>query len=133
MKYIIDANIIFSALYKMESNAGRLLLMAIDDEVDLISTEHIEDELKRITRDKLHFSDEEIVEILGSLPVKWFEREIYADGMNDAMKKISDEGDASLLALAALSGYEIITGDREILLTDFKDVKIRRLKEAIDI
>jgi len=133
MRYLIDANILFSALYDLESNAGRLLTMAAEDKVVLISTQHVYLEMERITTAKLGFTREEAAEILKRLPVQWIERELYEDELKLALKAHPDEGDASLLACANLINCEIITGDKKLLGTKYRKVALRKLKETLDI
>jgi len=130
-RYLVDANILFSALYRMESNAGALLMKAIEGQVQLYSTENVFDEMKRIIHDELGFEKEEVDHVISSLPVDWIERDVYMEDLEEALREIDDEGDASLLSCAHLTGMEVITGDRKLLGVHYKDVKLTKLKRAV--
>ena len=129
MRLLVDANILFSALYDMDSTAGNLLFLAIDGEIELFSTEHIKDEMGRILEKKLGYSKGEIEGLVASLPIDWLERGIYEDVLDEARKVLSDESDASLLAGAAVLGCDVVSGDKKVLASRFWKVKVRRLRE----
>ena len=131
MKYVVDANVLFSALYDMDSNAGRLLLMAIEGNVELVSTEHVQSEMRDILASKLGYSREEVEEALRALPVEWMERGIYEDVLPESLRVLSDEADASLLACALTLDCEVVTGDKEVLSNKFRGVKVRKLRSVI--
>jgi len=131
MRYVVDTNVIFSALYDMSSNAGELLFLAIEKELELFSTEHVCEELRDILIEKLGYSVNGIDALMKALPVEWVEREIYEDNMQKALEVLSDEADASLLACGAAMRCEVITGDRKVLSSRFKNVKVRTLRDVI--
>ncbi len=131
MKYVVDANIIFSALYDMSSNAGELLVLAIEKEVELFSTEHVRKELQEILVEKLDYSPSGVDTVMKSLPVEWLERGIYEDNMQDALEILTDEADASLLACGAVMRCDVITGDKKVLSSRFKNVKVSGLRDAV--
>ena len=130
MKYVVDANIIFSALYNMDSNAGELLFLAIEGDVELISPEHIRVELQRVLVQKLGYAPDEVESVVKALPVEWIERALYEEFLEEAKKLLEDEADASLLACAQAFRCDAVTGDRKVLESRFKGVKIKRLREA---
>ncbi|MEW5761208.1 MAG: PIN domain-containing protein [Candidatus Thermoplasmatota archaeon] len=132
MKYIIDTNILFSALYDMDSNAGKLLMLAIEGDIKLLSTEDIKSEMKEILVKKLNYSQSEVDELIKALPIEWIERGIYDDAMEGALKLLPDEADASLIACASLFHCVILTGDKKILSTKFKKVRVQKLRDAIE-
>ncbi|MBM4249068.1 MAG: PIN domain-containing protein [Euryarchaeota archaeon] len=129
MRLVLDANILFSALYDMDSTAGRLLLLAIDGEVRLVSTEHVKEEMERILASKLGYSKDELGGLVAALPVDWIGRGIYEEELAEATRILADPADASLLACAAVLGCEVVSGDREVLASKFRKVKVRRLRE----
>jgi predicted nucleic acid-binding protein len=129
MRLVVDANILYSALYDMDSTAGRLLFLAIDGGVELFSTDHIREEMRRILVAKLGYSRGEVEGLISSLPVDWLERGIYQDELDGAKKVLSDEYDASLLAGASVLGCDVVSGDKEVLAGRFRRVKVRRLRE----
>lgn len=113
MKVVIDTNVIFSALYEPSSSPGRLLLLAIDEEVDLYAPVTVRAELERALRDKLGYSEEEWASTLAALPVEWVEAEVYASRMPTALRAFADPTDAPLVALALAMGIGVISGDRD--------------------
>jgi len=129
MRLVVDANILFSALYDMDSTAGQLLFLAIDGKVELFSTDHIREEMRRILVAKLGYSKGEVEGLISSLPVDWLEPGIYQDELNEAKKVLSDEYDASLLAGASVLGCDVVSGDKEVLASRFRRVRVRRLRE----
>ena len=46
-KFIIDTNVIFSALYSPNSNAGKLIELTIEKRIELHTPMEIKDELER--------------------------------------------------------------------------------------
>ena len=130
MKLVVDTNILFSALYDMDSSAGKLLFLSIDGGARLVSTEHIKDELRRILVSKLGYSKDEVVGLIAALAVEWMERGIYDGELREASKVLDDPADASLLACAAFLGADVVTGDKEVLAARFRKVRVRRLKES---
>jgi predicted nucleic acid-binding protein len=130
MILVVDANVLFSALYDMDSNAGRLLLRAIAGDVKLYSTEHVMVEMLDILVRKLDYSEDDVDEAVKALPIEWVDTEIYSEELNAAKKVLKDEYDASLLACAALLGCDVVTGDKAVLAAKFANVRVRRLKDA---
>jgi len=49
VRVVIDTNVIFSALYNLKSNAGRLLLLAIEDKIELLSPNYVKEELTDVS------------------------------------------------------------------------------------
>jgi predicted nucleic acid-binding protein len=129
MRLVVDANILFSALYDMDSTAGRLLFLAIDDLVQLFSTEHVKEEMETILVGKLGYARDEVGELIASLPVEWIECGIYSEELKEASRILDDAADASLLAVATVLGCDVVTGDNEILAAKFHKVNVRRLRE----
>ncbi len=131
MMFVIDANVLFSALDDMDSNAGRLLLKAISGDVKLYSTEHVMVEMLDILVRKLDYSEDDVDEAVKALPVEWVDSEVYAYELKAAKGILKDEYDASLFACAALLGCDVLTGDKAVLAAMFRDVKVLKLKDAL--
>ena len=131
MRYVVDTNILFSGIYDLDSSAGDLLFLAIEGKVVLLAPDHVMEELRRILRDKLHFTTDETEEIISALPVEWIEMEIYADEMERARSLVSDGDDAPILACALALGVDLITGDRGLLSAAVREIRIRRLRDAV--
>ncbi len=132
MRFIIDTNIIFSGIYNLDSNAGKFLMLAIEEEVELIAPEYVQIELMRILKSKLKFNKDEIFEIISALPIEWIEEELYSNQIKQANKLISDEKDVPILACALALGMDIITGDKHIHQMKTKKVKVWELKKALN-
>ena len=132
MKYILDTNILFSGIYDLDSNAGIILLLAAEEKVELLSPQHVKDELSQILAKKLKFSNNEIAEIITSLPIQWIESEIYEENIEMADKLILHKKDVPILACALSLGVDIITGDKHFRDIKTKNIKVWKLKEAIE-
>ena len=129
MNLIIDTNIIFSALYSESSSAAHLLDMAILGEVRLFSPYHVKNELERILKNKLSYSNEELDDLFESLPLTWLEYELYEDKIKKAAKLIEDKDDVPILACAMATGYPIVTGDKHFFKLKHSKIKVLKLKD----
>ncbi len=132
MKFILDTNIIFSGIYDLESNAGKILLLAAEDKVELISPIHIRNELSVILIKKLKFSQDETSELISSLPIHWIEQEIYEDNIEQVNKLIAHKKDVPILACALTLGIDIITGDKHFNNIKTNKIKVWKLKDAVE-
>jgi len=112
MRFVLDTNVIFSALYDLESPAGKLLAMAIEKKVDLASPVHVREELVRALREKLEYTSDEIRETIAALPIDWIEEGIYIHAIEEAMEAISHGEDAPVVACALALKCDVISGDR---------------------
>ena len=129
MRLVVDANILFSALYDMDSTAGGLLFLAIEEQLELFSSEHVKKEMRRILVAKLGYSEREVDELISALPVEWLEEGLYEDAMGEAMATLQDEADASLLACASVLACDVVSGDKTVLAGKFRTVRVRRLRD----
>lgn len=132
MKFVVDINIIFSGIYNLDSKAGKVLLLAAEDKIELLSPEFVKDELIEILGKKLKFSINEINEIISSLPIKWIEQELYEDEIKAAQNLIAHKKDAPVLACALSFGIDIISGDRHFTKIKTKKIKVWKLKKVVE-
>ncbi len=132
MKFIIDTNIIFSGIYNLDSNAGKVLFLATEEKIELLAPEFVKEELIGILGKKLRFSKGEINEIISSLPIKWIEQEIYEDEMKPAENLIVHKKDAPVLACALSMGIDIISGDKHFYKIKTKKIKVWKLKKVVE-
>jgi putative PIN family toxin of toxin-antitoxin system len=132
VRAVIDTNVIFSALYNLKSNAGRLLLLAIEDKIELFSPNYVKEELSRILKQKLQYTQEQIEQTVLSLPIRWVEDEIYAEFLEDARMAIDHVKDVPVLACAMALHCDIISGDKHFHPLKVDIVKSWRLKSVID-
>ena len=121
MKFILDTNIIFSGVYNLDSNAGKILLLAAEGRIEIISPEYVKNELILILEKKLKFSKNEIDEIISSLTITWIEEELYIEKMEQANRIISHKRDVPILACALSLGSDIISGDKH-----FQKIKTKK-------
>ena len=132
MKFVLDTNILFSGVYDLDSNAGRILLLATEGKIEIISPEYVKNELIRILERKLKFSRNEIDELISSFTIIWIEEEIYNDKMEQASKMISHKREVPILACALSLGVDIISGDKHFQKIKTKKIKVWKLKKAVD-
>ncbi len=132
MRFVLDTNIIFSGIYDLNSNAGRILLLAAEGKVELLSPVHVKEELIHILMKKLRFSESEAEEIISSLSVRWIEEELYSDSEAKASSMISHKRDVPVLACALSLDVDIISGDKHFQEVNTKKIKIWKLKKAVE-
>ena len=132
MKFVLDTNIIFSGVYNLDSNAGKILLLATEGKIEIISPDHVKNELIEILEKKLRFSRDEVDEIISSLPINWIEEEIFIDEIERAGRMISHKRDVPVLACALSLGADIISGDKHFQKIKTRKIKIWKLKKALD-
>ncbi|MFA5772326.1 MAG: PIN domain-containing protein [Thermoplasmata archaeon] len=131
MNIVVDTNILFSALYDPDSNAGLLIMAAIDGVIDLYAPDTVKEEITRTVKNKLSYTEEEAEELITSLPVKWIESEAYASSMPYAKTQLSHENDVPILACALMLGYDIVSGDKHLLNIKPEIVKVWALCELV--
>jgi len=117
----------------MDSNAGKLLLLAIDDRVSLFAPEQVSLELQENLAKKLHFTDSEIRSICAALPISWVEDDVFAHTMKSAARMIADPKDVPILACALAVGMDIVSGDRHFHAMQDARIKVWKLRDAVDI
>ena len=132
MRFVLDTNVIFSGIYDMDSNAGKILFLATQGKVKLFSPEYVRSELAVILGKKLRFSKSEIEDIISSLPVKWIESELYSELEDKASSLISHKRDIPVLACALSLGVDIISGDKHFQKVKTRKIKIWKLKKAVE-
>ncbi|MDZ7688780.1 MAG: PIN domain-containing protein [Halobacteriales archaeon] len=123
MKFVVDANVIFSAAIR-DSKTAELLLR---DDFALYAPESLFEEFEKyreILTEKTHRTDEEFerfVEVLRSR-IETVPREAFADEMTEARKVSPDEKDAPYIALALSLDADLWTDDAELGEQDSVDV-----------
>ena len=131
MRFVLDTNIIFSGIYQLDSNAGRLLLLAAEGKIELLAPDHVKIELARILDLKLSFSKDEVDDIINSLPINWIEEDIYVEKMEEASGLIAHDNDVPVLACALALNAGIISGDKHFQRVRTKKIKVWKLKKAV--
>lgn len=128
MRFVVDTNVIFSALYNLTSPAGKLLIMAVEKKADLVSPVHVREELVKALREKLEYTRDEVKETIAALPIDWIEEDIYNHAMEEAREAISHEEDAPVVACAMALKCDVISGDRHFHPLKKPVIKTWRLK-----
>ncbi len=131
-KVVADTNVIFSGLYDLRSDAGRLFIYAIDDRVELYCSTYIKDELERNLKRKLDYTEEEFKETIKALPINWVEDEDYSKEIKKAKKLIEHGRDIPVLALALYLKCGVVSGDKHLQSISSKDFKCWKLKELVE-
>lgn len=112
MRLVIDTNVLFSALYDPDTPPGRIVMLAIEGELQLFAPDTVRTELERALVGKLGYTPEEWRRTLVALPVEWMEARIYEDRLAEAREAIRDASDAPIIALALAIGADVVSGDK---------------------
>lgn len=125
-KVIIDTNVIFMALYNPESKAGKIIQIALKDKIKLFSTDSVKEELRRVLKKEINLKDNEIEQIISSLPISWVDKEIYINQLKNT--KVKHKSDKPIEALAIILNCGILSADK-----DFKKrLDINKLLETLE-
>lgn len=111
MRVVIDTNVIFSALYDPASVPGHVIELALEEEIELLAPEPVKEELGRVLREKLGYTDDQWRGTLAALPIDWVEEPVYEQFLPEAREAIRDRDDAAVVALAILLGTGVVSGD----------------------
>ena len=74
IKIVIDTNVIFMAVYDINSKAGKIVSAALENKIMLFSTDTVKEEITRVLKRELNFSDAEINTLIASLPITWLDK-----------------------------------------------------------
>ena len=131
MNLVVDTNVLFSALYDPASDAGKLILLAIERKVSLFAPESVRLELEHNLLKKLAYAEAEARETIAALPVKWVESGAYAGALDVAKGQLAHEADVPVLACALALGHEIVSGDKHLLSIKPEIVRVWKLGQLI--
>jgi len=131
MNLVVDTNILFSTLYDPASDAGKLILFALERRVNLFAPESVKLELEHNLLKKLAYAEAEARETIAALPVKWVESGAYAEAMDVAKGQLAHEADVPVLACALVLGYDTVSGDKHLLSIKPKIARVWRLEQLI--
>ena len=76
-KFVIDTNVIFMALYDINSKAGRVIRAAIENKIRLYAPDSVKEEIFRVLKREMLFDEKNIADIISSLPISWIDKKIY--------------------------------------------------------
>ena len=111
-RVIVDANVLYSALYKPEGVCGNIIQAAIEGSCQLLSTDSVREKVRRNLIENLSLSEREEARLVLALPVEWVPREAYEHRINEAVQLLAHEADAPVLALSLATRLTILSGDR---------------------
>lgn len=129
-RIIVDANVLFSALYDPVSTCGSIVMLAIEGEIDLVSPESVRREMARILVKKLGYGGTEAEAAVAALPVDWIEEAAYAPKLAEAEPLVRDRTDAPLVALALALEADIVSGDKDLHALRTRKVKVWKPKDV---
>ncbi len=112
MNIVIDTNVLFSALYRPTSVPGRIIELALEDEITLYAPDTVLKELERNLKDKLDYSTDEWNKNQQALPIEWIQETIYEPQLETAHTAINDASDAPIIATALTVDAIIVSGDK---------------------
>ena len=116
LKAVIDTNVIFMALYNPESKAGKIIQYAVEGKIHLFSTDTVKEEIKRVLKRELSYTEEELNSTIESLPIAWIGKEIYFSFLPQT--KVKHKPDKPIEALSLVLGCGILSADEH-----FKNVR----------
>ena len=111
-RVIVDANVLYSTLYKPEGVCGNMIQATIEGSCQLLSTDSVREEVRRNLVENLSLSEREEARLVLALPVEWVPREAYEHRINEAVLLLAHEADAPVLALSLAARHTILSGDR---------------------
>lgn len=112
LAFVIDTNVVFSALRDPDGVPARLLELAIEGRIALHAPAEVRAEMERTLRAKLDYDDEDLAALMSALPVRWAEPAAYAPGIPIGLRAIRDPHDAPLVALALALDAPVVSGDK---------------------
>jgi len=125
MNVVIDTNVIFMAFYNPNNKAGQIISHANSSKIKLFSPDTVKEEINRVLKKELSLTDNEIKNMIESLPIIWVEKEIYEKELPNT--KVKHKPDKPIEALARIIGCDILSAD-----TDFKNrLNINKLLEKL--
>lgn len=124
-RFVVDTNVIFMALYDENSKAGKIIEFANKNKIQLFSPESVKEELFRVLKREMDFSEDKINLILDSLPITWIKKEFYEGFLERT--SVKHEADKPIEAVALLLDCGILSADKH-----FKDrADINKLLEDL--
>lgn len=111
-RVIVDANVLYSALYKPEGVCGNIIQATIEGSCQLLSTDSVREKVRRNLIENLSLSEREEARLVLALPVEWVPREAHEHRINEAVLLLAHEADAPVLALSLATRLTILSGDR---------------------
>jgi predicted nucleic acid-binding protein len=125
-KLIVDANVLYSALYKPQGVCGTILQASIDGICELFSPDSVREEVRRNLVENLSMSEQETLRLISALPVEWVPREAYEERIKQAVSLLTHGEDAPVLATSLATHLPILSGDKH-----FRSEKVIRAVKVL--
>ena len=109
-KIVVDTNVFFMSLYNPEGKAGKIINSAIKGKIHLFSPDTVKEELYRVLKKEIGFSDYEINFIIDNLPVTWVDRGIYKNFIDKT--KVKYKADKPIEALSLVLDCGVLSADK---------------------
>ncbi|MEK6848540.1 MAG: PIN domain-containing protein [Nanoarchaeota archaeon] len=109
IKIVIDTNVIFMAVYDINSKAGKIVSAALENKIMLFSTDTVKEEITRVLKRELNFSDAEINTLIASLPITWLDKLYYHDFISKT--KVKHKADKPVEALSLALNCQLLSAD----------------------
>ncbi len=136
-RIIVDANVLYSALYKPQGVCGTILQAAIDGFCELFSPDSVREEVRRNLIENLSMTVQETLRLVSALPVEWVPREAYEESINRAVSLLTHEEDAPVLAASLATHLPVLSGDRHLhserVIKNVKVLTPRQFLEALPL
>ncbi len=129
MRVVIDTNVIVSGLYDPDSPPGRVLDAGAAGVLELCAPEAVRTELRRVLREVLDYTGDDIERTLEALPLEWVEEEVYRDDLGEAVRALRDRDDAPILACGFALGCDIVSGDKDLHAARQRRVRVWKPSE----
>ncbi len=113
-RVIVDANVLYSALYKPQGVCGMILQAAIDGLCELLATDSVKEEVQTNLVENLSMVEEEALRLVSALPVGWVPRDVYDQRIDEAVSLLTHEEDAPVLAASLATHLPVLSGDRHL-------------------
>ncbi len=131
LKFVLDTNVLVSALISTRGNPALLLDKAAESYTLFISKDILKEFEAVISRDKFDFTDEEINTIIEA--VVSFSEVVNPAIKLDVIKSDPDDNKILECAVACEASY-IVSGDRHLLeLKEYSGIKIITPKAALEL
>ena len=88
---------------------SKIIDFALENKIHLYSPESVKEEIIRVLKRELNYSDELIDTILNELPITWVEKDIYA--MAIAQTQVKHKPDKPIEALSLVLNCGILSAD----------------------
>jgi len=109
IRLVIDTNALFMSLHNPFGKAAKIISLANQEKIILFSPESVKAELFNVMKREFKITEEEIIFVIESLPVKWVEESIYMELLDKT--EVKHKPDKPVEAVALLLNCEILTAN----------------------